>query len=141
MAEGSDLLARYRATPAAPTAAPPARDDGATPGDGGAESSATRGRCFRANRQTPALMVQYTFAGGDRLAMPYTYLCAVKFDASVGITAEYADRSVTIEGARLGAVYTALIGHLLVEVREAQSEFTGAEPEPHVRRLTVRERQ
>lgn len=48
---------------------------------------------------------------GDRMALPYTYLTAVTFDPSKGITLEFTGHQVVIHGRNLEPVYVAIVAY------------------------------
>ena len=65
-------------------------------------------------------MVEFVFATGNRVGLPYAWLSEVTFDPSAGVTLAFTTgAAVAIAGRHLGPVYAALVAHQAVYVREA----------------------
>ena len=65
-------------------------------------------------------MVELRLANGDRVGLPYPWLVEVRFDPSAGVTLAFTTgATVVIRGRHLGGLFTALLRHQAVYVREA----------------------
>ena len=89
-------------------------------------------------RQT---MLDLRFVNGDRMAVAYIDLRAMRFNPSEGIVLELATRTVTITGRRLKQVYELLTRHHISYLAEPPDGFASpTQGKPFVERITVTER-
>lgn len=82
-------------------------------------------RAFGANRnRRQVVMLDLRMLTGERLALAYSYLTSIFFDASGVIVLSYASHNVRIEGRNLEPLYDGLVSHA---VRYIQQENTDLE--------------
>lgn len=71
-----------------------------------------------------ALMLDFEFENGNRLALPYSGLMKVVYNRSTGITLEWGSEHITVTGRNLGELYGHLVKHRVNRVREAGDGFS-----------------
>jgi hypothetical protein len=71
-------------------------------------------------------MIRFRFATGNIRALAYAYLLEIDYNASGAISLEFANRSVEIKGRMLDALFTSLVNHRVIVVR--QQSITDARP-------------
>jgi hypothetical protein len=71
-----------------------------------------------------ALMLDFEFENGNRLALPYPGLMKIAYNRSVGITLEWGSEHITVTGRNLGDLYANLVKHRVNAIREAGMDFS-----------------
>jgi hypothetical protein len=86
-------------------------------------------------------MLDFRFANGDRMALAYIDLRAMRFNPSEGIVLEFATRTVTIKGRRLKSIYEYLGRHQISYLSEQSDGFDDpADGKPIIERIIVADR-
>lgn len=99
----------------------PAMQSKASEADGQDE---TDYRAYGANRTgRQAIMLDVRTLEGVRLALSYSYLNSIFFDASGVIVLSFGSHNIRIEGRNLTPVYDGLINHVVRYVRQENAEI------------------
>ena len=105
----------------------PATESKADEADGQDE---TDYRAYGANRTgRQAIMLDVRTLTGERLALSYSYLNSIFFDASGVIVLSFGSHNVRIEGRNLVPVYDGLINHAVRYIRQENAELERDVPE------------
>ena len=81
-------------------------------------------RAFGTNRnKRQAVMLDIRTLGGARLAMPYSYMTSIFFDASGVIVLSYASHNVRLVGRNLLPLYEALANHQARYIQQENAEL------------------
>lgn len=94
------------------------------------EEDETDYRAYGANRTgRQAIMLDVRTLEGVRLALSYSYLNSIFFDASGLIVLSFGSHNIRIEGRNLTPVYDGLINHRVRYVRQENAEIERDVPE------------
>ena len=74
----------------------------------------------RAGGRQHEIMLDVRRKTGDRIGLPYTYLTAVTFDPSEGLTLQFSTHTVRIKGRSLQKLYQPLLLHQVSYVQETR---------------------
>jgi len=88
-----------------------------------------------------ALMLDLVFKNGDREAFPYAYLSRIRWEREGTITLHYPTDTVTIVGRSLGSVYSHLLMHRVLEVRESDTSIYVQPNAATIQAIEVHDRQ
>lgn len=112
-----DVLAKYRRDAAG-------ADDGAGAGSGIDVAETGGDTAFAAVRGVaPPAMLDLRLKTGDAVALPYSYLTAVEYDAGGTLRLKFVGHSVTLTGRNLRRVYDGLVQHRVRYVQEESALY------------------
>ena len=86
-----------------------------------------------------AAMLDLRFKDGKRRGIPYGYIMDLHFDPVAGISVITSERTVTITGRGLSAVYTAILTHTALAVVESRTGFDEDDAVPFIESIVVTE--
>ena len=87
-----------------------------------------------------AIMLDFEFENGNRLALPYSGMLRMDYDPSEGILLEWANEHIRISGYNLAELYRLLVRHRVLSVRESRDDFGIQQNEKLLIRQIVREK-
>lgn len=71
---------------------------------------------------TQAVMLDFEFLNGNRVALPYSYLTRIDYDLSKGLTLIWGETRLQVVGRNLETLYKYLVAHRVNHIRESISE-------------------
>jgi hypothetical protein len=94
------------------------------------EQEETNYRAYGANRTgRQVLMLDVRTLTGERLALSYSYLNSIFFDASGILVLSFGSHNIRIKGRNLAPVYEGLLNHAVRYVRQENPEIERDAPE------------